>query len=214
MSSSMGHNVPPEFRFLPHNYTRLRRKQRNKARNFSATREEASDANHRTRRKTFHCDRSRARHRDRNVRRPYGSFRAGRGIDGRSSHPQRSSSPRDSPKLRRARLRWAWEDISPRKPTPSTMRRELSANIARRSNSPEIETEEVAKVFRGYGISEAQMAPVVNAITPNQKRWVEFMMRFELGLEAAGPGARAAAAPARSPLRISLEGSCRWRLTS
>src|SRR5271157_790562 len=52
---------------------------------------------------------------------------------------------------------------------------------------PEIEKEEVAKVFRDYGVSEAQMAPVVSAITSNQKRWVEFMMRFELGLEQPDP---------------------------
>jgi VIT1/CCC1 family predicted Fe2+/Mn2+ transporter len=52
---------------------------------------------------------------------------------------------------------------------------------------PEIETEEVAKVFRDYGLTEEQMAPVVNAITSNQKRWVDFMMRFELGLEEPEP---------------------------
>jgi len=56
---------------------------------------------------------------------------------------------------------------------------------------PDIETEEVAKVFRDYGLSEEQMAPVVKAITGNQKRWVDFMMRFELGLEEPDP-ARAA----------------------
>jgi len=52
---------------------------------------------------------------------------------------------------------------------------------------PEIETEEVAKVFRDYGLSEAQMAPIVSAIVGNQKRWVDFMMRFELGLEEPDP---------------------------
>ncbi len=56
---------------------------------------------------------------------------------------------------------------------------------------PEIETEEVAKVFREYGLTEAQMEPVVTAITGNQKKWVDFMMRFELGLEPPDP-ARAA----------------------
>jgi VIT1/CCC1 family predicted Fe2+/Mn2+ transporter len=56
---------------------------------------------------------------------------------------------------------------------------------------PEVEIEEVAKVFREYGLSEQQMQPVVSAITSNQKRWVDFMMRFELGLEAPDP-ARAA----------------------
>jgi vacuolar iron transporter family protein len=52
---------------------------------------------------------------------------------------------------------------------------------------PDIETEEVAKVFRDYGLSPAEMAPIVNAICGNQKRWVDFMMRFELGLEEPDP---------------------------
>ena len=52
---------------------------------------------------------------------------------------------------------------------------------------PDVEIEEVAKVFREYGLSEQQMQPVVTAITANQKRWVDFMMRFELGLEAPDP---------------------------
>ena len=53
---------------------------------------------------------------------------------------------------------------------------------------PDQEVEEVAKVFREYGLSEAQMAPVVTAICADQTRWVDFMMRFELGLEAPDPG--------------------------
>ncbi len=52
---------------------------------------------------------------------------------------------------------------------------------------PDIETEEVAKVFRDYGLTDAQMAPVVQAITGDQKHWVDFMMRFELGLEEPQP---------------------------
>jgi len=52
---------------------------------------------------------------------------------------------------------------------------------------PDIEIEEVAKVFRDYGMTEAEMAPVVKAITGNQKSWVDFMMRFELGLEEPQP---------------------------
>src|SRR5271169_5090784 len=45
------------------------------------------------------------------------------------------------------------------------------------------EIDEVADVFRGYGMTEAQLTPVVDAICSDQKRWVDFMMRFELGLE-------------------------------
>ena len=52
---------------------------------------------------------------------------------------------------------------------------------------PDVEVEEVSKVFREYGVTEQEMAPVVRAITANQKSWVDFMMRFELGLEEPHP---------------------------
>jgi len=51
----------------------------------------------------------------------------------------------------------------------------------------DVEVEEVAKVFRDYGLTETEMAPVVKAITGNEKSWVDFMMRFELGLEEPQP---------------------------
>jgi vacuolar iron transporter family protein len=51
----------------------------------------------------------------------------------------------------------------------------------------DVETEEVAKVFRAYGLNDAQMQPVVSAICSDQQRWVDFMMRFELGLEEPDP---------------------------
>lgn len=65
---------------------------------------------------------------------------------------------------------------------------------------PDVETEEVAKVFREYGLTEGQMAPVVKAICSDQKSWVDFMMRFELGLEApqSGRASRSAATIAAS----------------
>ena len=52
---------------------------------------------------------------------------------------------------------------------------------------PEKEREEVAEVFRGYGMSEQDIQPVVSAITADQKNWVDFMMRFELGFEEPDP---------------------------
>jgi len=52
---------------------------------------------------------------------------------------------------------------------------------------PEVESEEVAKVFREYGLTEPQMAPVVSAICKDREHWVDFMMRFELGLEPPDP---------------------------
>ena len=52
---------------------------------------------------------------------------------------------------------------------------------------PDKEREEVAEVFRGYGMSESDIAPVVGAICADQKHWVDFMMRFELGFEEPDP---------------------------
>jgi VIT1/CCC1 family predicted Fe2+/Mn2+ transporter len=52
---------------------------------------------------------------------------------------------------------------------------------------PDKERDEVADVFRGYGMTDADIAPVVAAITADQKRWVDFMMRFELGFEEPDP---------------------------
>ncbi len=52
---------------------------------------------------------------------------------------------------------------------------------------PEKERDEVAEVFRGYGMSEEELAPVVNAICADQKNWVDFMMKFELGFDEPDP---------------------------
>ena len=49
------------------------------------------------------------------------------------------------------------------------------------------EEREVAEVFEGYGLTPEQAAPVVAAIRSDPKRWVDFMMRYELGLEAPDP---------------------------
>ncbi|MFZ5883018.1 MAG: VIT1/CCC1 transporter family protein [Chloroflexota bacterium] len=52
---------------------------------------------------------------------------------------------------------------------------------------PEKEKEEVAEIFRAYGLSEAELKPVVEALSKDRKNWVDFMMRFELGLEQPDP---------------------------
>jgi len=52
---------------------------------------------------------------------------------------------------------------------------------------PDKERDEVAEVFRSYGMLEHEITPVVNAIAADQKRWVDFMMRFELGWEEPDP---------------------------
>lgn len=52
---------------------------------------------------------------------------------------------------------------------------------------PRVEMEEVADIFRGYGMSEEHIRPVVDAMRQRPKQWVDFMMRFELGLEKPEP---------------------------
>lgn len=49
--------------------------------------------------------------------------------------------------------------------------------------TPEQEMAEVVAVFEGYGVSAEQSAPVVTALCSDRDAWVNFMMRFELGLE-------------------------------
>jgi vacuolar iron transporter family protein len=48
---------------------------------------------------------------------------------------------------------------------------------------PEKEKEEVREVFEGYGFSEASQHLLVEELAKDKKKWVDFMMKFELGLE-------------------------------
>jgi vacuolar iron transporter family protein len=52
---------------------------------------------------------------------------------------------------------------------------------------PEVEAAEVADVFRGFGLSESAVLSVVEAIRSDPDRWVDFMMKFELGLDKPDP---------------------------
>jgi len=56
------------------------------------------------------------------------------------------------------------------------------------SEVPEVEREEVADVFRDYGVPEGIVQEAAQAISADRRKWVDFMMRFELGLEAPDPG--------------------------
>jgi VIT1/CCC1 family predicted Fe2+/Mn2+ transporter len=53
---------------------------------------------------------------------------------------------------------------------------------------PEVEAQEVLEVFESYGLSHAEAVPIVDSLRRRPKEWVDFMMRFELGLEAPDPG--------------------------
>jgi VIT1/CCC1 family predicted Fe2+/Mn2+ transporter len=53
---------------------------------------------------------------------------------------------------------------------------------------PDAEAEEVRDIFKTYGLSESESATVVESLRKRPKDWVDFMMRFELGLEQPEPG--------------------------
>ena len=52
---------------------------------------------------------------------------------------------------------------------------------------PDIESAEVTQIFEAYGLSGADSASVVAALKERPAAWVDFMMRFELGLEKPDP---------------------------
>jgi VIT1/CCC1 family predicted Fe2+/Mn2+ transporter len=52
---------------------------------------------------------------------------------------------------------------------------------------PDEEAREVQQVFTEYGLTREEAAPVIEAMTKKPKEWVDFMMRFELGLEEPDP---------------------------
>jgi vacuolar iron transporter family protein len=49
------------------------------------------------------------------------------------------------------------------------------------------EKAEVMDVFTSYGLSEGESTPIVEALSKRPDAWVDFMMRFELGLEKPDP---------------------------
>ena len=51
----------------------------------------------------------------------------------------------------------------------------------------ERELDEVRGVFREYGLRDSELESVPAAIAADPKKWTDFMMRFELGLERPDP---------------------------
>jgi VIT1/CCC1 family predicted Fe2+/Mn2+ transporter len=52
---------------------------------------------------------------------------------------------------------------------------------------PEKERQEVKDIFAGYGISEDVQEKIVDELSKDKKQYVDFMMRYELGLEPPSP---------------------------
>ena len=47
----------------------------------------------------------------------------------------------------------------------------------------EVEIRETKEIFAEYGVDEATQEKIARDMAKNPKKWVDFMMRFELGLE-------------------------------
>ncbi|CAA0811515.1 Vacuolar iron transporter 1 [Striga hermonthica] len=65
--------------------------------------------------------------------------------------------------------------------------RELKREEEEIIDVPDTEAAEVAEILSQYGVEPHEYAPVVNALRKNPKAWVDFMMKFELGLERPDP---------------------------
>jgi vacuolar iron transporter family protein len=64
---------------------------------------------------------------------------------------------------------------------------ERQREVTEVAEKPEAEVTETAEVFRSYGVTEEESRPIVDALRTRPEAWVDFMMRFELGLEQPDP---------------------------
>jgi len=54
-------------------------------------------------------------------------------------------------------------------------------------NVPDTEADEVAEILANFGLEPSEYWPVVEALRKRPDAWIDFMMRFELGLEKPDP---------------------------
>jgi VIT1/CCC1 family predicted Fe2+/Mn2+ transporter len=64
---------------------------------------------------------------------------------------------------------------------------ERAREAAEVRDKADIEAAEVAAVFHSYGLTAEESKPIVDALRKRPAAWVNFMMRFELGLEKPDP---------------------------
>ncbi len=60
---------------------------------------------------------------------------------------------------------------------------ELARETEEVKTIPDAEAAEVAEVLESYGLTAEESQPIVAALRQRPEAWVQFMMRFELGLE-------------------------------
>jgi VIT1/CCC1 family predicted Fe2+/Mn2+ transporter len=55
------------------------------------------------------------------------------------------------------------------------------------SEKTEAEKQEIRDIFASYGLTAEESEPIVQALSKRPNAWIDFMMRFELGLEKPEP---------------------------
>lgn len=60
---------------------------------------------------------------------------------------------------------------------------ELKREYEEVENLPEKEKAEVKEIFAGYGLNETVQNTIVDELAKDKDKWVDFMMKYELGLE-------------------------------
>jgi len=55
------------------------------------------------------------------------------------------------------------------------------------ADMPQAERQEIRTIFKDYGLNDDEIKPIVEALASRPKAWIDFMMRFELGLERPDP---------------------------
>ncbi len=51
----------------------------------------------------------------------------------------------------------------------------------------QVEVHEVSEIFKNYGLNEIEIEPILKNFKSKPDKWVDFMMKFELGLEQPDP---------------------------
>src|SRR6185295_17935516 len=64
---------------------------------------------------------------------------------------------------------------------------ERAREVAETGSKPQAEAAEVAHILKTFGLTVTEAAPIVAALRERPDAWVDFMMRFELGLERPDP---------------------------
>jgi VIT1/CCC1 family predicted Fe2+/Mn2+ transporter len=52
---------------------------------------------------------------------------------------------------------------------------------------PQEEEREVSEIFQAYGLADPEIRSIIDRLRQDPLKWVDFMMRFELGLEVPNP---------------------------